>query len=54
LNVKYRESVNEAQILDILDGLFGDYAASALDGEPFGDFLVRNEILSQPSAEVAA
>jgi len=41
LNTLYRESVHEADILQILDGLFSQYTGSRLQDETFGDFLHR-------------
>ncbi|MGH8034099.1 MAG: assimilatory sulfite reductase (NADPH) hemoprotein subunit, partial [Lysobacterales bacterium] len=41
LNALYRESVQEADILEILDGLFENYATARREEEPFGDFLLR-------------
>jgi sulfite reductase (NADPH) hemoprotein beta-component len=44
LNVLYRENVAEAQILEILDGLFARFSAERHGGESFGDWLVRSEL----------
>ncbi|KAJ1547460.1 hypothetical protein HK405_005791, partial [Cladochytrium tenue] len=41
LNKAYRESVSEPEILDLLRVVLTDYAAARLDGEHFGDFIVR-------------
>lgn len=41
LNVKYRENLNEAQILAALDDLFKTYAFERNEGETFGDFSFR-------------
>lgn len=41
LNVLYRENIDEAAILALLDGLFGQWAAERSPGERFGDFLWR-------------
>lgn len=46
LNTLYRESVHEAEILQTLDGLFSDYAATRLPAETFGDFLHRSGVVS--------
>jgi sulfite reductase (NADPH) hemoprotein beta-component len=46
LNVLYRENIDEAEILASLDPLFGNYAAGRIDGEGFGDFLVRNGVVA--------
>jgi sulfite reductase (NADPH) hemoprotein beta-component len=48
LNRVYRENVDEAGVLDALGPLFARYAAERGDGEHFGDFLQRAEILGQP------
>jgi sulfite reductase beta subunit-like hemoprotein len=34
-------------VLDLLDGLFADYADGRQAGEPFGDFLLRTGRLDQ-------
>ena len=41
LNRIYKESLNEEQILEELDNLFGVYAAERNAGEGFGDFCIR-------------
>ncbi len=41
LNKLYRENIAEPEILSVLDGLLGDYAARRAATETFGDFLVR-------------
>lgn len=46
LNTLYRENIDEAAILDALDPLFGRYAVERMDGERFGDFVVRAGIVS--------
>ncbi|GAA0241840.1 assimilatory sulfite reductase (NADPH) hemoprotein subunit [Rhodanobacter caeni] len=48
LNQAYRENVDEAVILEVLDGLFGRYASERTAGEYFGDFLLRVGVLSEP------
>jgi sulfite reductase (NADPH) hemoprotein beta-component len=45
LNVPYRQNVDEAAILAELDALFARYAAEREDGEGFGDFLLRQDIV---------
>lgn len=45
LNQAYRENVDEATLLEALDGLFARYAAERLPGEHFGDFLLRSGVL---------
>jgi sulfite reductase (NADPH) hemoprotein beta-component len=46
LNTLYRESVQEADILDILDGLFGSFAPTRQKKETFGNFLLRTGALN--------
>ena len=41
LNRLYKESLDEAQILQALDPLFADYAKNRKTGERFGDFIHR-------------
>src|SRR5699024_11006248 len=41
MNALYRENIKEEAILDILDGLFGQFVAGREAGEAFGDYLVR-------------
>ena len=41
LNRLYKESLDEAQILEALDGLFADYASRRKPSERFGDFIYR-------------
>ncbi len=45
LNQKFRESVQESEILEILDGLFGDYVSQRNEAEHFGDYLQRSGVL---------
>ena len=45
LNVLYRENLDEAAIVKLLDGLFGKYAAERLEQERFGDYLWRSKHL---------
>jgi sulfite reductase (NADPH) hemoprotein beta-component len=47
LNKLYQESLNEQQILQHLDQLFENFAASRLTDERFGDFVVRKNIVSR-------
>lgn len=49
LNQVYRENIDEAAILGVLDPLFARYAAERDVGEGFGDFLLRRAILAPPS-----
>ncbi|GAA5860920.1 hypothetical protein JCM3774_003188 [Rhodotorula dairenensis] len=46
LNKIYRESVDEKEILDILRPMIKSYAHERLDGEHFGDFVIRKGIIS--------
>ena len=48
LNTLYRENIDEAQILAALDPLLAGYARQREDGEGFGDFLVRTQVVSIP------
>ncbi|MBU6145104.1 MAG: NADPH-dependent assimilatory sulfite reductase hemoprotein subunit, partial [Paenibacillaceae bacterium] len=41
LNVLYREQVAEADIVSLLRPLLASYAQERMEGEPFGDFVVR-------------
>jgi len=43
LNTKYKESLNEAEILDELDILFGAYSKNRKNNETFGDFVTREK-----------
>ena len=45
LNVLYRENLDEAAILKVLDGLFAKYAGERLGQERFGDYLWRAKYL---------
>jgi sulfite reductase (NADPH) hemoprotein beta-component len=42
LNEKFRDNLDEAAILETLDGLFGDYKSHRQEGEGFGDYAFRN------------
>ena len=46
LNTLYRESVQEADILKVLDGLFALFATSRNDDETFGNFLHRTGVIN--------
>ena len=46
LNKIYRESVGEDEIIAILQPMFKSYALERLDGEHFGDFVIRKGIIS--------
>ncbi|OQX00756.1 MAG: sulfite reductase subunit beta, partial [Thiothrix lacustris] len=45
LNTLYRENLDEAAILNTLDGLFADFAAKRIASEPVGDFVIRQGYL---------
>ncbi len=46
LNIKYRENVDEETILKELDALFANYSANRKKGETFGDFVVREGLVT--------
>jgi sulfite reductase (NADPH) hemoprotein beta-component len=46
LNVIYRDNIDEAAIVTVLDELIGRYAAERRSGERFGDFLWRANVLT--------
>ncbi len=45
LNKKYKESLDETAILGELDGLFGLFKQEKNNGEKFGDFVMRKELV---------
>ncbi len=45
LNKMYRENIGEAEILSELRMLLSRYAKERHDGEHFGDFVIRAEII---------
>jgi sulfite reductase (NADPH) hemoprotein beta-component len=45
LNRKYKDSLDEPQILEELDQLFAVYSAKRNAGETFGDFVIREKIV---------
>jgi sulfite reductase (NADPH) hemoprotein beta-component len=45
LNVKYKDNLEEAEILSELDELFGQYSKEQEAGESFGDFTNRKKIV---------
>ena len=49
LNALYRENAGEEEILDVLDGVFADWARDREDGESLGDFLDRTAYLENHS-----
>lgn len=46
LNVKYKEALDEAAILQELDGLFLNYSKHRNNGETFGDYAIRQELVT--------
>lgn len=47
LNKIFRESVNEQEILEIMEVLIPRYANERLEGEPFGDWVIRAGIIAE-------
>ncbi len=47
LNALYKENLNEAQILTLFDNIFAQYAQKAHEGEIFGDFVIRMQIIHE-------
>ncbi len=45
LNIKYKDSLDEPQILKELDQLFAVYSVKRNAGEPFGDFVIREKLV---------
>ncbi len=45
LNKKYKENLGEAEILNELDGLFGNFKAEKNAAETFGDYAVRKQLV---------
>jgi sulfite reductase (NADPH) hemoprotein beta-component len=45
MNVLYKESLSEEEILNTLDPLIGQFAAEKGKEEHFGDFLVRKKVI---------
>jgi sulfite reductase (NADPH) hemoprotein beta-component len=54
LNSLFRESVQEADVLEVLDQLFAEYAAKRNAHEYFGDFLLRQGLLSHSTHSTQA
>ena len=46
LNKIYKKSIKEAEILEILDGLFADYSKNRQKGQSFGDFSQKLNFLN--------
>lgn len=49
LNSLHRENIDEAQLLATLDPLFAGYAAQRMQGERFGDWLLRSGVIASPT-----
>ena len=45
LNILYRESVGEKEILTLLEPIIHDYALGRLENEHFGDYVIRKKIV---------
>jgi sulfite reductase (NADPH) hemoprotein beta-component len=54
LNSLYKEMLSEEEILEALEPILKRYAIERLPGESFGDFVIRNEIVSVSSPKQAA
>jgi sulfite reductase (NADPH) hemoprotein beta-component len=52
LNTKFRESLDEGQILQTLDELFEVYSKERRKGETFGDFSNRKWILTNTAKKL--
>ena len=50
LNKLYRDNIDEEEILSALDPLFARYASERMDGERFGDFVIRIGIVAEVTA----
>lgn len=48
LNRLFKENIDEAGILEMLEPLLRDYATQRLENEAFGDYLFRSGVLSTP------
>lgn len=46
LNVKYKESLDEKELLETLDGLFATYKTNRFENETFGDFATRKILVT--------
>lgn len=45
LNRLYRESIDEKEILRLLEPLIEEYAKQRHEGEHFGDYLIRKQVV---------
>jgi len=50
LGAPYLDNANEAEILDALNPLFASFASDRIEGEHFGDFLLRSGRVRKVSA----
>jgi sulfite reductase (NADPH) hemoprotein beta-component len=50
LNRLYKENIDEAEILEILESFFSDYSIHRLQAEAFGDYLYRSGVLVAPTS----
>ncbi|ORY52674.1 hypothetical protein BCR33DRAFT_761786 [Rhizoclosmatium globosum] len=50
LNKIYRENVTEPEIIELLTPLIQDYAKTKIDGEHFGDFVIRKNYIKATTA----
>ena len=50
LNKMYRENIGEKQILDELSEMIHHYAKDRMEGEPFGDFVIRAGYINEVRA----
>ena len=50
LNKLYRENIDETEILATLNSLFARYASERIDGERFGDFVIRVGVVARVTA----
>ncbi len=46
LNIKYKEHLDEPALLNELDNLFASYRTNRAESESFGDFVIREKIVS--------
>jgi sulfite reductase (NADPH) hemoprotein beta-component len=46
LNIKYKEHLDEPALLDELDNLLAGYKTKRLESESFGDYVIREKIVS--------
>ena len=46
LNIKYKDNLNETELLNELDSLFGTYKLKKNSAESFGDFVMREKLVN--------